>query len=350
MKGMLMPSAKAAPSTSSLRRRAITAWQLFSNFSYDYRRFRNASFINAVRPRENRRAHIHLLAHMIEYGMSLSDPRGGFGMDKVRLLASETGRYLIDYGCDASSDIGLSVLSAYIVFNEQRGLDASEAQTLLDEILDLGGNESEAVTGGSEAVTAEEIGQRARIDFVSFMEARHSVRQYAKGVPVEFDKIERAVRAALQSPSSCNRQTSRVYAFTEPESIAKVLSHHDGNRGFGDQLGGVFVVTVDLSHWNTVGERNQCWVDGGMFAMTLALGLHAEGLGACMLNWSAARKQDMAMRACVGIPDNEVIITLIGFGHMRSEFRVPVSRRKPLDLVLSHEPPLERMGPELRRK
>ncbi|WP_245521639.1 nitroreductase family protein [Rhizobium leguminosarum] len=77
-----------------------------------------------------------------------------------------------------------------------------------------------------------------------------------------------------------------------------------------------------------------------MFAMTLALGLHAEGLGACMLNWSAAREQDIKMRTCVGIPDNEIIITLIGFGHMRDEFRVPVSARKPIDMVLTHEPSL----------
>ncbi|MGV2077088.1 MULTISPECIES: hypothetical protein [unclassified Rhizobium] len=33
-----------------------------------------------------------------------------------------------------------------------------------------------------------------------------------------------------------------------------------------------------------------------MFAMKLALGLHAEGLGTCMLNWSAARDQDQMLR------------------------------------------------------
>ncbi|WP_454854123.1 nitroreductase family protein [Rhizobium binxianense] len=337
-----MPLARATSPISSFRRRIATAWQLFSNFSYDYRRFRRASFIDGVRSRENRRAHIHLLAHMIEYGMALSDPRSGFGMDKVRMLASEIHRYILDHGRDASSDTGIAVLSAYIAFNAGRGLDAAEAQRLLDDLRQLVDGACEAVPGGSEAVTAEEVARQAGIDFVAFMEARHSVRQYEKERPVEFGKIERAVRAALQSPSSCNRQTSRVYVFTERDSIARVLAHHNGNRGFGDQLGGVAIVTVDLSHWNTVGERNQCWVDGGMFAMTLALGLHAEGLGACMLNWSAAREQDMAMRGCVGIPDHEVIITLIGFGHMRSEFKVPVSRRKPLDLVLSHEPPLAR--------
>jgi hypothetical protein len=68
--------------------------------------------------------------------------------------------------------------------------------------------------------------------------------------------------------------------------------------------------------------------------------MHAEGLGTCMLNWSADRETDIALRSCVHIPDNEIVITLIGFGHMKDDFRVPVSRRKPMEMVLRHEPPL----------
>ena len=177
------------------------------------------------------------------------------------------------------------------------------------------------------------------MDFLGFMDARHSVRNYAP-VPVDPAVLRRATMAAQQTPSSCNRQTCRAYAFTERPALTRVLALHNGNRGFGDQLGGVFVVTSDLSHWNDVGERNQGFVDGGMFAMTLALALHAEGLGTVMLNWSAAREADVAMRRLVQIADNEIIITLIGFGHMREDFRVPVSRRKPVESVLRLNPAL----------
>ena len=45
---------------------------------------------------------------------------------------------------------------------------------------------------GHYVVTAEEVVRHAGIDFVAFMEARHSVRQYEKDRPVEFGKIERA--------------------------------------------------------------------------------------------------------------------------------------------------------------
>lgn len=335
-----MSSTSAQPA-ASLRTRFSTAWRLFANYAYDYRRFRAASFMEGARTRENRRAHIHLLAHTLEYGMALSDPRKGFGIEKVRMLCVEVEQYLSAYGRDETIEMALAVLASHLAFTGAQGADTAQVRALVEPLLESAGPLSDGVPGGTEKVSAADIARHACIDFVSFMEKRNSVRQYDAHQEVEFEKIERAVRAAQQTPSSCNRQTCKVYAFTDKRSITRVLSYHDGNRGFGDQLGGVFVVAVDLSHWNSVGERNQGWVDGGMFAMTLALGLHAEGLGTCMLNWSAPLERDKALRACIGIPDNEIVITLIGFGNMRNEFQVPVSRRKSLDLVLRHEPPLK---------
>lgn len=82
-------------------------------------------------------------------------------------------------------------------------------------------------------------------------------------------------------------------------------------------------------------ERYRGWVDGGMFAMSLVYGLHAEGPGAVMLNWSAPRAQDRALRKLTGIPDSALIITTIGFGNLPPELRVSVSQRKPLSYAMS---------------
>ncbi len=320
---------------ATLRRSA----SLIRNFAYDYRRYARASFLHGKASRENRKAHIHLLAHTIEHGMSLRDPRPAFGLPKVQQLIGETASYLADYGLDASTEIAIRALAAYVAFNQQSGGDigllAAEIRGLEARIESA----REALAGGTEDVTADGIRQRAAMDFLAFMEARHSVRQYADR-QVDPATVERAVRAAQQTPSSCNRQTCRVYAFTEKSDIARVLTFQQGNRGFGEQLGGLVIVTSDLGHWGDASERYQGWIDGGMFAMTLALGLHAEGLGACMLNWSTTHDVDKAMRAFVGIPDSELVITMIGFGHMPDRFKVPRSQRKPLDEVLRMSPTL----------
>jgi nitroreductase len=334
-----MTGSPAAPSMGERFDRARRTLWLMRNFLYDYRRFASASFLHGKTSRENRKAHIHLLAHTVEHGLSLASPRPGFGQDKVRQLIAETTGYIDDFSLDASAEIAVKALAAYVAFNAAGGTAIGDIPAAVDALAARVTERRADLLGGTEEVTAEGIRQHASMDFLGFMEARHSVRQYADR-PVDPRMIENAVRAAHQSPSSCNRQTCRVYAFTDRASIARVLSFQSGHRGFGEQLGGLAVITTDIRHWGTVGERNQGWVDGGMFAMTLALGLHAEGLGACMLNWSETRDVDTAMRTFVGIPDNELVITMLGFGHMPDNFKVPRSQRKPIDEVLRLDPAL----------
>ena len=120
------------------------------------------------------------------------------------------------------------------------------------------------------------------------------------------------LRSINVAPQHC--RSARVHIAFSRERIARVLSFQNGNAGFGDTLGAVVIVTTDIRAMNSLGERNQCWVDGGIFAMSLAYALHGLGLGACMLNWSQTRERDIALREAVGIPESEAIVTMIGVG------------------------------------
>jgi nitroreductase len=93
-------------------------------------------------------------------------------------------------------------------------------------------------------------------------------------------------------------------------------------------------VTSDLRHFMNIGERNQGWIDGGMFSMQLLLALHAEGLGACPLNWSTDYKEDERFRAISVIPDHEIIMMFIAVGHLPDEFKIAQSARRPLSEIL----------------
>ncbi len=321
--------------------------ELEANFRYDFERFARASFVYGPRDRENQRAMLHILFHSIEHGLSLSEPRPGYGKDKIVSLLSKTRSYVADFGLDGSAASALKVLDAYIAFNRRVGVDVDDIAAELDAIDADTGYRGANVHGGTEEVTADEI-KALGFDFNAFMDARHSVRQYADK-PVDPAIIERAVRAAQQVPSVCNRQTCRVYAFTEKDDKARVLSYQSGNRGFGHEIGVVMVITANMAHMNLIGERYQHWIDGGLFAMALALSYHAQGLGACMLNWSVTKEVDQAMRACVGIPDNEAVITMMGAGHLKERFRVPCSQRKPLDDVLKLNPAIDHAAPTVER-
>ena len=122
--------------------------------------------------------------------------------------------------------------------------------------------------------------------------------------------------------------------------MQKVLKFQAGNAGFHQDIHTLFVVTANVGKMSLIGERYQGWIDGGIFAMTLALSIHAEGLGACFLNWSTEPREDHALRQCLGIPPEELVITMMAAGHLKPEFRVPVSHSKSIDDVLIFNPPL----------
>lgn len=309
---------------------------LIGNSLYDARRFWRASFTGAARTRENLRARIAIGLHFLEYGMSLRDTVPGRGLDRAQQLAEDVDTYLAGFGPDATTEIALRTLESYLRNNANAALDLSR---LSDVVARHAALDRHGLRGGSEEVSAEDIRTRGMMDFLSFAEARHSIRNYAPG-PVPTDAIERAVQVAQQSPSSCNRQTCRARIWTDPDACARILALQSGNRGFGDQLGGVAVITSELAHWEQANERYQGWVDGGLFAMSFAYGLHAEGLGAVMLNWSECKARDRDLRRLIRLPESELVVTMIGFGNLPDTLRVPVSQRKPLPYAASFDLPL----------
>ncbi|MEX0344333.1 MAG: nitroreductase family protein [Rhizobiaceae bacterium] len=332
------------PNLSKILTQFRQSFRLAADFWYDYRRFARASFVVGQRNKENQRALIHILFHSIEHGLSLPEPRPGFGREKVDSLLAKTRAYVATFGPDESSQTALNTLDAWVRFNRECGQNVDQVAADLDRLNQEIEFREAAVHGGTETVTAAAIAKVSTADFSTFMQARHSIRQFADK-PVTLDELETAVRAAQQTPSVCNRQTCRVYAFTNVDDKKRVLSYQSGNRGFGHEVGAVLIITSNMEHMNLVGERYQHWIDGGLFAMTLALAFHATGMGACMLNWSVTSDIDRAMRACVGIPDNEAVITMMGVGHLKEKFEVPCSQRKPLDLVLSVNPKLNLDAP-----
>ena len=147
--------------------------------------------------------------------------------------------------------------------------------------------------------------------------------------------ITEAVEMARKTPSVCNRQGQRVHVF---EDGPGALRWQPGNKGFGHLASRALVVTADLQAFSGPGERNQPFVDGGMFAMSLLYALHAKGLGACPLAWSMRPREDRAMRRALGIPDEEAVIMFISVGHLPETLAVAQSHRMPIEHFMVPHP------------
>lgn len=307
---------------------------LLRNFWHDMRRYERHSFAIASNGRENQRAIIRILTHYLEGGESFPDVRLGFGQEKAHSILNKIEVYVADFEADDTVLWAHATLESYLAFHRCQGMPlvdieerhAEQARRLCIHPRDGG--------GGSELVRAEEIRNAVDFDFGESLRNRHSVRQYTPA-QISDDQIHKIVVNAQQCPNVCNRQTIRVYAYNDRKTVQKILPLQAGNAGFRQEIGTLFIVTANLEHFNLIGERYQGWIDGGIFAMTLALAIHAEGLGACFLNWSVEQEADQLLRNALRIPDNEIVITCMSAGHLKDEFRVPVSARKPLDEVLT---------------
>lgn len=264
--------------------------------------------------------------HGIEKGLSLQFPRPGFGTAAVRVLLFKLDQWHAQYPSTTVTSAAIASLHSYREFNLRHGikydwLDAWLARTPPVIPASLGGTAQRTRAEVAEAISG--IGPK-------FFFARHSMRQFAEG-EVPFSDIEIAVQIAQKSPSVCNRQGARVYCFA-PADIA--LRWQPGNRGFGHLANKAMVVVADLGAFGTSGERNQAFVDGGLFAMSLVYGLHALGYGTCMLAWSKRPREEKKMRNALGIAESEVIIMMIAVGCLPEKFEVAQSQRRPLSEVL----------------
>ena len=271
--------------------------------------------------------------HSLEKGLSLRDSRPGFGADQVRLLVGRIERYLDHCGEDQTVWNALNALEEYCLHSERSGVDVPHVREALKRLHCKAPAGTAYPHGGTREVTRDDVHRHARIDLHWFVASRSSVRSFTDE-EVDIELIERAVRMAQKTPSVCNRQSSRIRVLKDPVRKREALRIQGGARGFGEQIDTVLIVTSDISHFQASGERNQGWIDGGLFAMSVIYALHSLGLGTCALNWSKDRLTDREFRAAIGVPDSESIIMLIAVGHLPERFRVAQSPAKPLSEAL----------------
>lgn len=252
--------------------------------------------------------------HRIEKGLALANPKRPFGADaKERLQFALKDRDL-NYAAMPYAAYAKDALAALEQWNNG------------GDIVDL---VSPPVPSWVPSFSEEELS--------SFFRSRHSVRAFDKSGKIETATIQRAVSLALSSPSVCNRQAWRAHYFEGPQDVSRILKHQSGNRGFGNDASGVFIITADVRLFSGSGERNQRWVDGGIFAMSLVWALHGLGVATCMLNWSKGNNASRLLREEADLDINEDVIVLIAVGRPLDGYRAARSARRSVsDVLISH--------------
>ncbi|WP_056038667.1 polysaccharide pyruvyl transferase family protein [Loktanella sp. 3ANDIMAR09] len=283
------------------------------------------------------RARLMFHAHAIEKGLSHMQFRPGFGKISVPALAKEMNGWLVA-GNDRQDQFfrtAASVMNAYFERHATLDVDVSdfrkqfkpEVQDIIDAATDKQGGVMSARSEREAMVEALEPR-----NFLDVVYGRRSVREFTDQ-PVDDADIARAVQIAMQAPSVCNRQSARVHQIKDPRMINDALKLQGGFGGY-KMPPQALLITSDLRSFLFAAERNQPFVDGGLFMMTMLLALEQVGLGSCSLNTAMGTEREDKIRKILGIPDHEVFIAFVAVGHYDPEVLVPQSKRIAVDDIL----------------
>ena len=296
------------------------------NYYYDFKRFIKYSSSREIHSKTNLEAKIVMDCHTIEKGLTMPEPRLGFGKDLLFRLIGNCEQFLIKYGSDDEQlKHTVSVLLEYLEFHKNKNFGLNDM--LIKKIKNLSLGFSNLTPTNQIDFTIEEYFSSSDKSFLPFSKSRHSVRNYIDE-NIDINLIEKSIEITqATTPSACNRQTSRAYLLSKRETIDEILKYQSGNRGFGHLSNKLIVLTAELGVFDGLHERNQAYIDGGMFAMNLLYALHSNKIATCILNCSHDFKKDKIMRKLCGIKDSEVFIAMIACGIPPANFKITISNR-----------------------
>lgn len=295
-------------------------------YLYDAKRFYKYSSFNSNKNDEvNIMADIIRLSHSLEKGLTMPAFRPGFGVKVLKNLVEKILEYNNIY--DKSNHQILHAVGVIYDYEQVHAeIDFNIDEKAIKVISRLKSEFKEAKPVQQKKITKEEFFSNVNSNFEKFSKSRASIRDYSNE-PLDINDLIEAIKISQSAPSACNRQSSRVYIYTDKERIKKILEIQGGNRGFGHLSDKLIIITSSLGVWAGLHERYQSYIDGGIFAMNILYALHFKKIVGCILNCSISPKKDKMLRDICQIDKSENFIAMVSCGNPQEEIKIAVSKR-----------------------
>jgi len=266
--------------------------------------------------------------HRIEKGLISRPRRANFATSYIAATIDTLDAYLAkveDPNSDPLAVWASAVLTEYFLVNEPH------------PVIDAAGKHFEQCNAVQEPQFSpatpyiRTLGEPP-VEFPEFLDLSHrrrSVRWYTDGA-VPRDLVDKAIAAAAQAPSACNRQPFAFRVFDDPELAKKIALVPGGAAGFADGLTGVIVLVGDLSAFASERDRHLIYIDSSLAAMGFMLGAETLGFSTCPLNWPDTPGSERALRRLIKLESYERPIMLIAYGFPDPEGPVASSVKRPL--------------------
>lgn len=325
------------PLKQVLKLKIVLPFRLRKQYRHDYHKFLANSFLlRKERSFNNLKGAITFHAHALEKGFVHEKFRAGFGTNALNNLLSALNEYLSkEYSKDdLRFKIGIDTLKEYDSVHKKINFENNNTVRVDRWLKDHKFNNLDKIENGGYFVqNLSETKKAIQGDFSEFSASRHSVRNFG-GEEVSQKKIKKAISLAGNAPSVCNRQSQHVYQIHDLKVIENILKVQAGIKGMADGISDLLVVTTDAQYFRSINERNQPYIDGGIFAMNLLYSLHYNGIAACPLNADLTIKGEKFVKSVTKMNNSECIIIFIAIGTFKNDNKIPLSKRETEEDIL----------------
>lgn len=302
------------------------AQMLKKNYRIDYVLYKKNSSVFNKNSFEKKESEITLRYHSIEKGFLHSPIRPRFAIQRViDLLPMMRDEEVIRHTQRVQIQATIACLCNYYEMHQELSVDISDYFTNSDyEFLK---KHLEIPMSSVKYHNNIDYFSKINDDFYNFSNSRCSVRSFTgEKVPVEI--VREVINLANNAPSVCNRQPATIILVESKPLIDKILEIQGGVKGYSEKVNQLIVVTCNRNYFYSVGERNQLYVDGGIYLMNLLYALHYYKIATCPAHWGMPVEEDEKMRNILHISDAFQIISLVVIGVPTDEFKTTLSLRK----------------------
>lgn len=169
-------------------------------------------------------------------------------------------------------------------------------------------------------------------EFYKLNKQRRSVRWFLDK-PVERSLIDKAILAAIQAPSACNRQPFEYHIIDDKELLKEAVELPMGTKGYAHSIQAMIVAVGNLDAYFDERDRHLIYIDASLANMSLMLALETLGLASCPINWPDIEARERKMERFLKLKPYQRPIMCIGIGYPDPEGMVAYSEKRHLEVI-----------------
>lgn len=172
-------------------------------------------------------------------------------------------------------------------------------------------------------------------EFLKLNKQRRSIR-YFKNIPVPRELLEKAIKAAIEAPSACNRQPFTYRIIDDPDLLKEAVLLPNGSKTFSDSIKVMIFLIGDLSNYFSERDKHLIYIDSSLSAMSFILALETLGLSSCVVNWADLKSNNLRLKKFLKLENWEKCIMSIAVGYPDDNCEVASSVKKELKTVVKY--------------